>query len=106
MLGQLCLRGLRHRVRGMLKAAPCGLYKHAFPACLSRSLSQGGDASFGSPSAEDQLQYAQRLALQAGRELPEDAAENPEACSTFINKMLSLVPASDCLLYTSPSPRD
>ena len=95
MLGQLCLRGLRHRVGGVLKAAPCGLYKHAFPACLSRSLSQGGDASFGSPSAEDQLQYAQRLALQAGRELPEDAAENPEACSTFIDKMLSLVPASD-----------
>jgi|TARA_B100000524_G_scaffold336181_1_gene225890 DNA topoisomerase-3 len=97
MLGQLCLRGLRHRVGGLLKAAPGGLYKHALPACLSRSLSQSvlGDDLFGSPSAEDQLQYAQRLAVQAGQQLPEDAAQNPESCSAFIDQMLHLVPASD-----------
>ena len=69
-------------------------------AAIHGTRMQYDDESYGMayeqrPPSEKQVRYAQRLAQQLAKSLPQDALHDSEACSKFIDECLSEAPPSE-----------
>ena len=66
------------------------------PQRRHRATMQFGGSGDDSPAPTDkQMAYAQRLALESGMQMPEDAALSSRSCSAFIDSCLQNLPPSE-----------